>query len=1168
MARWTNVLENQSQTNIYFDEPTNACWFATVDGDIQQFRVLGQKFRRFGSGWQDAVAVLPSTDGLHLFLVVSYGDILVVKREDGDRIQASVLLSTGVTVVAATRLLNNDLLVLDDAGQVYRVVFSARTSDLFTTVAGAKMLTADEASGELLLCVPDLTSQVYRFSLNDGSSVSEPFDVAANVVALCVPPPGKNGVVVCDDIGNVFLEDWSGAVDPFTFNIPDGRSLSCWHSLVIAAASSSLTLIEWGQDVELLPVSAGPDPLVPAGWAPIFVDYASAGLNHEDVEWSVDEGPLAATISVARPVSGKFEHRIIAGIGTPEFHITARLRSTASVVATRQFRVVRVWPDTEVGPPLATMGPQRVYARGAKWGGGPVGPQNISTHPAPENLRIAVAVFRLRDSKSSVNGLQRVADLTADVDGPGQSVRRYYEEVSYRATPVSSNPAHPKGTTVTLLGGSAFGPIDIDYAWGDLFKPTNPKKPWAPWYPKADTWDILGGEFSSFLIRQSLVEVVTKKSDSFVLTVLPGTDGPYAVGDKEWPAQWTWGFAGDSQIYWKGKSSATFKRIASVVLPAALPMRHPEPWPADGFMTAIAHELGHSLGLPDLYGGVGNLAELTDRFMYNWDLMANDVPLPHFSLPNRMQLGWIHPDWIEVCDFGQNPAGRTVSLQAMETLTRSGPLAGRKAGIEVRIREGWNYYFEFRQIQAGAIGDQKLNPSNVIVGTDLYTAPSDKALLEFEGVPGVRPPILLLPMDVDDDGPLLNKVNQDYKESDVTNPDRMNDFTLTRKGNAIFGEADPNTVEVQIDYQGAYRPELQIRPALGNGDFKSPDINLDGPAGPNVAVKGKTNTIKIKVHNRGSKAADSVQVKVQWLPFTTAPGPWMPLTTPPVQAIPAHDVREFIVQWTLPPSVQVGGIEAEHFCVRADVDRYIDPKDPAGSEIVVYNNWAQSNFSTDATGHGSPSERKSTAVSATNLLRVRVMHRTLIEQTSEYFRTYVDHAWRRLGPRQTDVTQVSYESLAGDPLHDRDFQIAFREAQDRGLVNDLTARTFVMPERVFCGPQERWGVQLQVHAGLRTFVREISARGELVSGLILAGDDARPEVVTGGNVRLVGYPIRRPEEQIMTDGQVDAIGEFRLIIPSELLWDASRETVMVTVFYHGTARFIPCRSREVPLRAG
>jgi hypothetical protein len=186
----------------------------------------------------------------------------------------------------------------------------------------------------------------------------------------------------------------------------------------------------------------------------------------------------------------------------------------------------------------------------------------------------------------------------------------------------------------------------------------------------------------------------------------------------------------------------------------------------------------------------------------------------------------------------------------------------------------------------------------------------------------------------------------------------------------------------------------------------------------------------------------------------------------------------------------------------------------------------------------------------TNLLKIRAMHRTLIEQTSEHFRTYVDHAWRSLGPRQADVVQVSYESLAGDPLYDRDFQVAFREVRDRGLVNDLTARTFVMPERIFCGPQERWGVQLRVHAGLRTFVREISARGELVSGLILAGDDGSPEIVTGGNVRLVGYPVRHPVEQIMTDSQVNAVGEFRLIVPSELLRVASRERVMVTVFYH------------------
>jgi hypothetical protein len=264
----------------------------------------------------------------------------------------------------------------------------------------------------------------------------------------------------------------------------------------------------------------------------------------------------------------------------------------------------------------------------------------------------------------------------------------------------------------------------------------------------------------------------------------------------------------------------------------------------------------------------------------------------------------------------------------------------------------------------------------------------------------------------------------------------------------------------------------------------------------------------------------------------------------------------------------VGDVEAEHFCVRADVDRYIDPVDPAGSEIVVYNNWAQSNFNTDAVGHGSPSERKATAVTATNLLRTRAMHRTLVEQTSDYFRTYVDHAWRRLAPRQTDVTQVSYESLAGDPLGDEAFQVAFRHSQERGLVNDLSARTFVMPDRFFDGPQERWGAQLLIRAGLRTAVRKIRARGELVSGIVFAGDESRPQVVSSGNVRLVGWSLRRPDEQVMRDGSVDSSGAFNLLVPSELLWIASRESVKVCVFYHGTPRFTPCVSPEIPLRTG
>ncbi len=153
--------------------------------------------------------------------------------------------------------------------------------------------------------------------------------------------------------------------------------------------------------------------------------------------------------------------------------------------------------------------------------------------------------------------------------------------------------------------------------------------------------------------------------------------------------------------------------------------------------------------------------------------------------------------------------------------------------------------------------------------------------------------------------------------------------------------------------------------------------------------------------------------------------------------------------------------------------------------------------------------------------------------------------------RQSDITQMSYESLAGDPLQDKGFRIAFREAQDRGLVNDVSARTFVMPERIFDGPQERWGVQLLVRAGLRTWIERPTARGELVSGKVVGGDERERITVTSGDVRLAAWPVRRPDEQVMRDGQVENDGLFRLLVPTEILWLASREPVMVAVFYLG-----------------
>ncbi|MGZ5475920.1 MAG: hypothetical protein ACXWH1_05470 [Thermoanaerobaculia bacterium] len=106
-------------------------------------------------------------------------------------------------------------------------------------------------------------------------------------------------------------------------------------------------------------------------------------------------------------------------------------------------------------------------------------------------------------------------------------------------------------------------------------------------------------------------------------------------------------------------------------------------------------------------------------------------------------------------------------------------------------------------------------------------------------------------------------------------------------------------------------------------------------------------------------------------------------------------------------------------------------------------------------------------------------------------------------------------------------------------------------------------MQLLVRAGVRTRIEKITARGELVTGTVLGGDERNRVTVTSGDVRLVAWSVRRPDEQFMQDGSVDSDGRFRLLVPSEVLWLASREAVMVAVFYHGTQRFAPCRSAEV-----
>lgn len=232
---------------------------------------------------------------------------------------------------------------------------------------------------------------------------------------------------------------------------------------------------------------------------------------------------------------------------------------------------------------------------------------------------------------------------------------------------------------------------------------------------------------------------------------------------------------------------------------------YPAGAPAKNRTYTLCHELGHNLGLADLHdAGDDYPAEVNARRPSGVDLMSTSGDLPHFSVANRVRLGWLDQNWLRKFDFSANPSGGSVVLQATETITGAGPSGGRAAGIEVPIMDDWSYFFEYRNEQPTQIGDQRLEGvvtgrTQMVVGTDLRVRGGEVA----------RPPILLLGKDLDNDGPLLVDNGQNYRDSDVTNPERMHDFALTVQQIAA---PDADSARVDVTYVAAHRPQLQVRP--------------------------------------------------------------------------------------------------------------------------------------------------------------------------------------------------------------------------------------------------------------------------------------------------------------------------------------------------------------------
>lgn len=779
---------------------------------------------------------------------------------------------------------------------------------------------------------------------------------------------------------------------------------------------------------------------------PVVIDPTTK-LKFDDLHFEIPAGAKGGLVSPSQDklFNLKKPHiMLLAGFEPGVYELNAVHSETKKIVATVKFEVDTHWPNEDAGPTRWFTGIVGNYNAGSAWGGGPTTSQNINVSPASGTRRIAILLVDTSSQRFTTNA----ADLQDHRDrwlnnifngvtngSVTRSSRLYYQEVSYDNFDLSAQ---------------VFGPVSLSGPWDDYFNENgSPKGAYYQACFTAGDGVINYNDFDTLLCVSQQVDGPPRKSAWPYASI--GSWGPYTTsdGDKHYGVismPNDWGVESNREIF-----------------------------------ETFSHELGHNLGLGDQYR-----PGVPGRNPGPWEMMHDDNSFPHFSIAHRMMLGWVQDSWLQTFNFQSMaaPVDQTITLHPIELGV---PPAGRKAGIEIRIADGWNYYLEYRIGQATQIGDRNLPDDSRVLGTDVVSAPYTP--------PISRPAILLLNNDIDGDGAVLGN-GQDYKETDSTDPVYPTDFRVDVSG------IDGTKADVRIRYGVNSRPDPSIRPWPAGPDrqWQSADIeirnakNSADPAWFNVPWSGNTNTVIAKVKNNGGLDAPGVRVNFYVKNFTVGGVPETFIGFDQ-RDIPKGATVEFNTTW-VPPS-------NGHYCIVARIPLYQLPTNPAVVEMTELNNVAQTNYDRFISDTESPPSRKITSIEVGNPYPIRTRIWITAGHNNPLYRTYLEHSWLYLDPGETRKVGVMFE-YAPDNLKNDVYPPSMRDKYHplQRIPNDVGATAFIEDPRD--NPrhaiQVLGGVQVQVVTGRATKFQRLYVDGPSVGGRVVTTDDKAP--VNGGKVIL------------------------------------------------------------------
>lgn len=886
---------------------------------------------------------------------------------------------------------------------------------------------------------------------------------------------------------------------------------------IAVLAADRLVLVDTLADLGNEPTIEPPaEALFVGSWVPLEFDLGDSGLTRADVHFEIPDGPDAGFVSYALHEEGEDPVALlVAGGVTGPHRLQLVENGTGAVLAEAEYKITDHWADGETGPSAVYTSTTDSFD-GNGWGGGPNSPQNLGTIPHVGAWRALVLMVDTSDGRwptaattmntNRASILGHVANGTT-FNGDTRSARSYYEENSQYVAAAGGNPA--RGLTLTVHNNQAYGPVNLPNGWTDYFQ-----QKVVDGVVTDDRWSSKGATLQT-IISRSISDGVTTAADwaaiDVVIVVVFSADAMAAAG-----ARFVWPHAGSPSEYLCGTDPSKDKRqIAKTFVPLDFDVH-------DGrqMHTTLSHEIGHTLGLPDLYDFPEYADDISNRLTTDWDMMAGSRDeLPHYTLSNKMRMDWIPAGHLKRFDFqGSGAISEAVTLHAAEL---GDPPAGRFKGIEIRLGDGWNYYVEYRAEQAAQVTDDLPTDRRVVI-TDVTS--------ETFTAPVARPPIVLVRNDIDGDGPLLG-IGSDLEEKD---PGTQQDLKVE------VISTDGEKAEVRVSYGANGKPEPGIRPWDGGPTWQSPDIEVrndrataDPGTYANAPWLGHDNTIVAKIRNAGDLLAKGVVVDFFVTEYSSGDGPWIPLGTD-TRDVAAGATVEFSSAWN-PPAA-----DGRHYCVIVRIRLYQDPGNLAVVDQNIYNNEARSNYTKFVSASASPSLRVGAEVLLANPFADSTQVYADVKKTHPQHRVFVNHQWLRVdGHGQRPIT-VWDEALWGTPEWDlvSDDRDKERPAFLWEVPNHVSVTGWAeRPFEADCGATTlTGGVGMRVDAGRATRIEVRGFKRTSMSGRVSHVDDGS-EVTAGGTVLI---ELSDGTRSVTVTAELNAGGtfatEFDDVFGDELRW--------------------------------